>query len=183
MNARPWYRWHWVTYVVLLVTGGAVVYLQAFQPYRWRYGWPFVYVYITSWPGTSRTDVTWYPILALADVAVCICIFGSVAYCSQYVMRNHFRITIGSALMFVMALALAFSWAGFENDLTSQGRYNGMHFAQWLPYVLSTAWAPLTIRLIIWSAIACTFNIIGWGVLRFSFGCARLVSRSLTAEA
>lgn len=182
MNARPWYRWHWLTYLLLLITGGAVAYLQAFGSYGWGFGWPFTFVYEIRRVGLPA-EVTWYPIQALGDFAVCIFILGSVAYCSEYVLRHRFRITIGSSLMFVMSLALAFSWAGWEYDLMSQGRYRFLSLSRFLPYFLSTAWAPLPIRVIIWSAIACTFNVVAWGVLRFSVQCARLVSRRLTAEA
>lgn len=173
MTTRPWWQFHWVTWLALFAVGGVLLYMQ-FHDTRDR-GWPFVGYW--GWPPGTTSEHRYWPASAVTDIAISIAILGSTAYCFEQIVRRRFRISLSSLFVLVAAIAAAFSVAGWEHSIYAIADQKVIIYEPGWPEVVSTAWAPLAIRIVLWSGIACAFYTIASCIVRGTLWTARRMTR------
>ena len=205
MNKRPWYRLHWVTWVVLLIVGWAIGWCQVddtrqtqfnrsgfVSAYFASHGWPFkALVERYSLWGIRTFDVELVNSVALAlDVALSFILLGSTALVSERWIRGPKRLQLQLKTLLSVTAVVALSvllvtqrettwWWRLRNELDLVRNYQVV-----IPEVSSDPslgplhLQPWYVRFPVIFAIGCTIYLAADLATRLASRCFKLVRRS-----
>jgi len=104
METRPWYRLHWLTWLLVLGVAGAVAGVNACRrDGPWQRGWP---AYI--WSGHER----FRPLALVADIVAGLAIIAATAYVVERYARKEsrgFQFGVAELLFLTIAIGITFS--------------------------------------------------------------------------
>jgi hypothetical protein len=189
---RPWYRLHWVTWVVLAVVMAALVYREL-EPTRFdgghfltksgrisfsevEFGWPFPYsVRWESEVSSFQYSFPWQMQIVTIDAIFCCLVASCTARVvegwlrSSAMWRVSLRSMMGTTFLIAVLLALAVQHEAIAGIMTPWGGPS-TRFVSWNEFMRPVRWPVLF-------GVACTIYSLGWLALALLRRAYRLVRR------
>jgi hypothetical protein len=177
-SSRPWYRLHWLTWLVVAVVVGASGNKERQSPYipvyvtngkRTWHGWPKICLEMERgipafMPAGSPPNVSYhwvYPALVI-NVLVWLALTGSTAFIVERWLRNakRFQLSLGTTLAWLVVFGIVMTMLNgtFNNDAHvayMPGELVDFHLPTW-GSLQHSIWWPLLF------ALACTIFTSGW---------------------
>ena len=177
---RPWYRLHWVTWVVMLVVTGALVYSELDEHFGigtrsagytdWSYfGWPRAHLELVesgSFVGAgtqlpSSFEYHWRWSVLGINLLVCIGIMGSTTYAAESCLRSPNRLQFNlRALLALTGVVAVMLWLAANGDWLFQSEDEVLRWT----HTSLVGWDDLQrpLRWLVLLGLACTIYSLGW---------------------
>jgi hypothetical protein len=190
-SSRPWYRWHWGSYLAVSVVVGALIWRQFEKApmlgvgdlgvfSQWfDLGWPFAHLEMVETrglPSGTEFDYEWHAVKLVGNCLFAALLVGSTAFVVETLIRRRPRAQFGTRHLLIVTailgvlLALSREWEIQYRDWTV---WNYWSLVRWSDVTQPIHWPILL-------AIACAIYTLCWSALmslRFAYSAVAGVRR------